>query len=358
MKKTIEDKIKLLNNSGKIKIELRKTRGKKRVVLRMYKNYKDTYLFLDLFITDDQKKNEMVLKIVEEIKIKKEFEIAQNNLDHIPKDEKSDTTKTDFRAFYLNQIRNKNLKNKEYYTNALNVFMKFLKKDTDIMKITPAIIEDYARTITHLSTHTQFAYISALKIILNDAIKQEIITKNPVQIRIKREEPKTVFLTIEEIQRINQITDKVNIQVRNAFLFSCFTGLRKSDIYNLTWDNIEEGYLSVLQQKTKNIVRMKLSETAKEILNLQPKISDNIFNLPNYKNLRIALHKIINLAQINKKATFHSARHTFGTLCVTYGIDIFTTKELMGHTDIETTLKYTKLVSKKKDEAIDKLPKI
>ena len=363
MKLSIEDKIKKLNLKSKIKIMLKKGNSKSRIYLYLNKNYKQSYLFTDQFITADDKQNDISLKIVEEIRTQKEIEIALNNLDHLPgkksKEESSEqTTTTDFRTYYLQKIESKNPVNREHYKNALHVFMKWLKKEIDIHDITPKLIETYAKTLTHLSTHTQFGYIASLKIILNEAIKDDIIQKNPVQIKIKKEEANTVFLTIEEIQRIFNVTEKVNMQVRNAFLFSCFTGLRKSDIYALTWDQIKNEQLSVKQQKTKNFVRMKLSDSAKSILNLQDNNQKHIFDLPNYRNLRINLQKIMTKAQIEKKVNFHSARHTFGTLCVTYDIDIFTIKQLMGHTEIETTLKYAKLVDKKKDEAIDKLPKI
>lgn len=64
------------------------------------------------------------------------------------------------------------------------------------------------------------------------------------------------------------------------------------------------------------------------------------------------------LAGINKHITFHCARHTFATLCLTYDIDLYTVSKLLGHRDIKTTQIYAKLIDKKKDEAIDKLPKI
>ena len=61
-------------------------------------------------------------------------------------------------------------------------------------------------------------------------------------------------------------------------------------------------------------------------------------------------------AGIKKKITFHCARHTFATMCLTYDVDIYTVSKLLGHRDLKTTEIYAKLIDKKKDEAIDRLP--
>jgi site-specific recombinase XerD len=68
------------------------------------------------------------------------------------------------------------------------------------------------------------------------------------------------------------------------------------------------------------------------------------------------MHQLIEQTDIQKKITFHCGRHTFATLCLTYDIDIFTVSKLLGHTDVKNTQIYAKLIDKKKDQAIDKLP--
>ncbi|HQM85477.1 MAG TPA: tyrosine-type recombinase/integrase [bacterium] len=70
------------------------------------------------------------------------------------------------------------------------------------------------------------------------------------------------------------------------------------------------------------------------------------------------LKEWVRISGITKNVSFHTARHTFATLCISSGIDIYTTSKLLGHTDVKTTQQYAKLVDKKKDEAIDKLPEL
>ena len=74
--------------------------------------------------------------------------------------------------------------------------------------------------------------------------------------------------------------------------------------------------------------------------------------------LQFHLRKWIKDAEIEKEISFHCARHTFATMCLTQEVDIFTVSKLLGHKDLESTQIYAKLIDKKKDEAIDKLPEI
>ena len=83
-----------------------------------------------------------------------------------------------------------------------------------------------------------------------------------------------------------------------------------------------------------------------------------IFDLRNNTQICNAIKKWVQKAGINKHITFHCARHTFATMCLTYDVDIYTVSKLLGHRDIGSTQIYAKLIDKKKDEAIDKLPSL
>ena len=83
-----------------------------------------------------------------------------------------------------------------------------------------------------------------------------------------------------------------------------------------------------------------------------------IFNLPNNDNANRALRKAAKSAGLNKHLTFHMSRHTFATLSLTSGVDLYTVSKLLGHTDIKNTQIYARVIDKLKEEAVDKLPEL
>ena len=105
---------------------------------------------------------------------------------------------------------------------------------------------------------------------------------------------------------------------------------------------------------------MALSKTAQSIIDDQKNYDNGVyvFHLLEKNRTRKHLKEWVRLSGITKNVSFHTARHTFATLCISSGIDLYTTSKLLGHTDIKTTQQYAKLVDKKKDEAIDKLPEL
>jgi integrase len=168
------------------------------------------------------------------------------------------------------------------------------------------------------------------------------------------------FLTLPELKALKN-TACENGQTKNAFLFSCFTGLRYRDIESLHFEDIREGYLHFRQQKTKGYERIKLSQNALEIISRQREINGGegtVFRLLFSTTTQKHINQWVEDAGINKHITWHSGRHTFATLALTHDIDLYTVSKLLGHKEIKTTQIYAKLVDKKKDEAIDKLPVI
>jgi integrase len=245
-----------------------------------------------------------------------------------------------------------------YYHMSARLLVRYMTIDKKISELSEKDIEGFIRSL-EVSNTTKHHYVFSIKHILNLAVKDGLITKNVASpFRIKCDQAKREFLTTEELHLVNDEGHCSIDTVKYAFLFSCFTGLRRSDLYELKWDNIKEGYLYIRQHKTKEVVRMKLNTTALEILDKVVRTTDKVFNLPTYKYVRQNLKQLIDSVNINKRITLHCARHTFATLLITYDTDIFTVSKLLGHTDVGTTLIYAKLVDKKKDEAIDRLPSL
>ena len=228
-------------------------------------------------------------------------------------------------------------------------------------RIDKRFCEDFADFLrSRVSPNTGNVYFAKFKQVLYKAIDEKIIDTNPAaRITIRKAPTYREFLVLLEIKQIYH-TDFYKPVLKNAFVFSCFTGLRFVDIKDICFEQIQDSYLIITQSKTKEILRIKLHPIALEIIETQKTMNGRnegiIFNLPKYENCRYNMHKLTKEAGIKKRITFHSGRHTFATLCLTYDIDIYTVSKLLGHKDIKHTQIYAKIIDKKRDQAIDKLP--
>lgn len=214
-----------------------------------------------------------------------------------------------------------------------------------------------------LSKYTANVYYGALITTLNHAVREELIPANPAD-KVATEERKAitpngntrVYLAIDELQRLID-TPCGNEQLRNAFLFACFTGLRISDIRSLTWADIktENGQMFISKEmiKTKHIVHVPIGKAAAAYL--PQKTHSNVFSLPTESTINVVLKRWAKRAEIDKNISFHTSRHTFATMLLTKGADLYTTSKLLGHTNISTTQVYAEIVNAKRVEAVNLL---
>lgn len=200
---------------------------------------------------------------------------------------------------------------------------------------------------------------AGFKAILSRAEKEDLI---PINYAKKVEQPtakqtERVFLTETELKAFAAIqTEKTEKEIQAAFLFSCLVGLRVSDIKRLTTDNISDTgaglKLNIQTQKTGKQISFNLSGTAAAIISERiTESGGRLFDLPTLSIIEKDVKKIAERAGINKRVTFHTARHTFATLLLTKGADVYTISELLGHSNIKTTQIYAKIVDAKKDKA-------
>lgn len=161
------------------------------------------------------------------------------------------------------------------------------------------------------------------------------------------------FLTQEELQKLNSTECEIPL-LKTAALFSALTGLRWSDIKNLKWKDIQDtsetGYfIHIAQQKTKDVIMHPISENAVQLLGNTGDPKKEIFyglKYSYYNNEK--LKSWVASAGIEKKITLHNFRHTYATLLLNKGADIFTVSKMLGHKNIQTTLIYAKLLDEKK----------
>lgn len=220
-----------------------------------------------------------------------------------------------------------------------------------------------------LAVSTQCELFNALSIALNEAIRVELLQKNPMcqlnaNERIKKPESTREYLTPEEVRSLIRVS-AANISAGDdiaAFLFCCFCGLRYSDVLALKWQNIivkENGTeIAITMKKTHRPIAIPLSEQASSLLPSKGAPDDNVFIFPHYAVTLKRLRKAAIKAGIKKKVTFHVSRHTFATMMLTAGADLYTISKLVGHSDIKTTQIYSKVVDTKKREAVSLLDRL
>ena len=220
-----------------------------------------------------------------------------------------------------------------------------------------------------LSEGTVHVYFANLNSVFNHAYRADLVAENPVgrmDRTLKPWRPDTVraWLTLDEVRRLAG-TPCPNAAVRAAFLFACFTGLRLSDVEGLTWDNIRASHtgwqVEERQLKTGQVVVVPLSDNALAQLparNGQASGERVWAQLPGRSQIGRVLRKWVADAGITKPITFHCARHTYATLLLTFGANLYTVSALLGHTDISTTQIYAKVVNEKKLAAVRSIPAV
>lgn len=210
--------------------------------------------------------------------------------------------------------------------------------------------------------------------VLRMAVKNGLISENPQETRdLKLEKPETRhsnYLTMDELKRMMAVRQVTPLRQRgqNAFFFSCFTGLRRSDVVNLRWADIKTStdgskYMEITQQKTKEKVIIPLSENALAFLPTMPKqmkdfAQSRVFVRVTFEVMSAAVKHMEDEAGITHHITYHTSRHTAATLLLEYGADIYTVSKLLGHTDIKTTSIYAEVTNKKRAQAVNAIPKI
>lgn len=358
--------------------------GNKSIYLDMYMNGKRKYEFLKLYIIPEYNKSDRVrnsetLKLANAIKAQRIIEL-QNQSHGFKINKTSHIKLTD----YIQSVAEKKSEN-EVRKTVLHAVVYHLRRynpnDIQLSRIDKDYILgflDYLKTAkqTHtkkeklLHVNTQVYYYKMLRYCLNYAVSEELISANPMN-KIKNEEKphkhrtEREYLTIDELRKLAQ-PPFYNGLLKKAFLFSCFCGLRHSDIIALTWGDIEmddDGNfrLYIIQKKTKEAISLPLSQEAiKQLPKREDAKEDDIIfkKLITLGRTNEILPKWAEQAGIKKHITFHTARHTHATMLLTLGVDLYTVSKLLGHTNIQTTQIYAKLVDESKKKAIDLIPNI
>ncbi|WP_335901461.1 site-specific integrase [Shewanella algae] len=220
-----------------------------------------------------------------------------------------------------------------------------------------------------LSKNTASSYFNKIRAALNQAYQEGIIRDNPVRMvkSVKAENTKRTYLTLDEVRAMAKADCRYDV-LKRAFLFSCTTGLRWSDIQKLSWGEIEEfqtGHYRIIFHQKKiqhggnSLVYLDLPDSAVRLMGERQGKEDRVFKGLKYSSYtNVALVQWAMRAGITKHVTFHAGRHTFAVNQLARGLDIYSLSRLLGHSELRTTEIYADILEQRRMEAMRSFPDI
>lgn len=328
--------------------------------------------FLKMYIVPernpiDKIQNQETLKLANAMKAKRLLELQEGRTGIRSKGRK-DMLLIDFLKEQQEHYR---LQEKPNYVLTLSKIIRWLNnygKKTTLLTVDKEYVLNFCRYMkdSGLSDGTVFMYFANLNTVFNNAYRAGKMPENPINRidwseRPKRPESTREYLTLDEIKILKK-TRCGNAAVKSAFLFACFTGLRLSDIEALQWEQIRKSgkgwQVEKKQIKTRKNVYVPLSQNAMDQLPTPRKKKGKVFALPSRFQVGDGLKNWIKRSGITKTITFHCSRHTYATLLLTYGADLYTVSQLLGHKSIETTQIYAKIIDETKRKTVDLIPEL
>lgn len=244
-----------------------------------------------------------------------------------------------------------------------NVDVDFCRGFIDFLRYAKNDVRKDNSVISNGAAHHHQAVLNGA---LNKVVRDGILPANPLKSISSKEkyqpsESMREYLSLEEMKAV-MATPCPHEDVKRAFLFLCFTGLRLSDVRPLTWGKIVKApdgktlFVRTRMQKTQKLINLPLSKEAIDCLNPKENHDEPIFALPTgTSNIELNLDRWVQDAKITKHITYHCRRHTFATLSLAAGGDLYTVGRLLGHSDIRTTQVYADVVMEAKIEAANKI---
>jgi integrase len=343
--------------------------GGKSLFLDIHKNGVRVREYLKLYIVPektplDKKINAETRTLAETIKAQRIIDFNTGKLD-LPK--MKNRNKADFLTFAKIQADKKKINKRGEtsergtyltYKSFIFHFKQYAGENTTFNQIDKAFCMgfiDYLQTAKNtrdggtLKTNSQLNYIKTFSAILESAIKAEIIITNPMKLcdKPQRQSHDITFLDLQELAAMENKEIPCNYDVKKAFLFSCYTGMRFSDIKGLQWNNFIEisGQLCahIRQRKTNAIQYLPISDKAKSYLPDRPDYAadtETVFNLSTNGYTNIYLKSWARESGVTKQISFHTARHTAATLLLALGENIKTISGILGHANSAITEKH------------------
>lgn len=269
-----------------------------------------------------------------------------------------------FLTFYEREVSQANLKESSRRNHLTTLaLLKAFKAEVEFSEVTFDFVCAFEQHLRRKGYHinTIAKHIKHLKRYVNMAINKELMKEQQYAFRkykIKTVENSHTHLTPEELEKMEGLRRNKRLfrqrKTLDAFLFCCYTGLRYSDFVQMKPQNLinirQEVWLTYKSVKTGNEVHLPLHLLfgGKAIAILKEYENDlgSFFRLKDNSNINKELRLLARRAEINKRVSFHTARHTNATLLIYNGVNITTVQKLLGHKSVKTTQVYTNIMDR------------
>ncbi|MEC5143240.1 site-specific integrase [Chitinophaga sp. 212800010-3] len=278
--------------------------------------------------------------------------------------------KANFLDYYDEYVERNKRDGNRHLSNSFTQFKQFLTKDfISPIEVTENLCKEFRRYLMDKYTgETPSGYFTRFKWVLDAATSDGYYVKSPSEDVAAKSNPSTKLkehLEVEEYLLL-LITPCLNQEVQEAFILSCYTGLRWCDVKTLSWDQIKGATLvtRIIQAKTGQPVTLTLHPIARAILEKRKKMLGSqdtgnslVFRLPSADGANKILLQWVSAAGINKHITWSCARLSFSILLQDKLVDDATVAYLLGHTTTDQVKKtYKRHRPKDQTVTIDNLP--
>ena len=330
--------------------------------------------FLSLYVYEnpkapfDKQHNKETLLLAENVRAQRQLEVQHRQYGFLSAEQRNRR----LLDYYREQADKRTASNSGNWQSSIFYVEQFFNEGVKLSELNVAACDDYKQYLLTvksqrsrkrtLSRNTALSYFNKFKATLRQAYKDDLL-KTDLNYKIssiRAAETKREYLTMEELQALSDTECTLPI-LKQAAIFSALTGLRFSDIRNLTWGELQQSmaeghYLQFRQQKTKGVEVLPIPEQAVRLLGEKGAPTERIFKGLEYSAYNnTLLREWVKEAGITKYITFHCFRHTYATLQLSLGTDIYTVSKLLGHRELKTTQIYAKVIDKLKREAANKI---
>ena len=329
--------------------------GSESLYLDIYEDGYRSYEFLKLYLVPerneaDRRRNRQTMQIAETVRARRLVEVQSSS--HGLRAAGRGPTLEEFLA----------AEGRPDYRTLLYNVRKHRIARVRLGDITVRDYDSFVRSLSGLAPNTRKLDAALLKSALNRAARQGLADIDTRRMKVPRGcETDKCYLTAEELRRL-AATPCRREDVRRLFFFSALTGLRYSDCIRITWGDVQRdagGWrVAYRQTKTRNIVYVDLNGEAVSLMGEPGAADAAVFGVIAHPTVRYTLRRWAAAAGIHKHVTFHTARHTFATLSLATGTDIYTVSRMLGHKSVATTQIYAKIMDAARREAVERLPKI